>query len=138
MRQLKFRAWDNEKKKWIYPYPEAFWIIGETTVFDMLKQYSIKDYNNIEIVQFTGLLDKNDVEIYEDDIIRTNKVNVQSGNDYNPYLRQVRFDKDNGCFRFYLLSGEKQTAGQTFCKNNLSKNWEIIGNNRQNKELLNE
>lgn len=33
MRALKFRAWDNKEHKYLFPYPDAFWIIGETTVF---------------------------------------------------------------------------------------------------------
>ena len=71
MREIKFRAWDDKNKKWMYPYPEAFWIIGETTVFDCLKQsaLSLEDYNSIKIMQYTGLEDKNGVEICEDDIL---------------------------------------------------------------------
>ena len=29
MREIKFRAWDGKHKKWMWPYPEAFNIIGE-------------------------------------------------------------------------------------------------------------
>ena len=46
-RTLEFRAWDKEKGIWI---AEGFSIIGEFTVFDMLKGYSIKDFNNIETI----------------------------------------------------------------------------------------
>jgi hypothetical protein len=73
MREIKFRAWDNKHKKWMWPYPEAFWIIGEVTVFNLLHQaedMSITDYNEIQICQYTGLKDKNGLtEIYEYDIL---------------------------------------------------------------------
>ena len=52
MREIKFRAWDNyEKKMW---YPRT---IGE----GFIKMSGL--------MQFTGMLDKNGVEIYESDII---------------------------------------------------------------------
>ena len=70
MRKHLFRAWDKENKKWLWPY-EGFSIIGEVTVFDLLKQMSIEDFNNIIIVQFTGLYDINDKKIFEGDLVKT-------------------------------------------------------------------
>ncbi|MDD5589166.1 MAG: YopX family protein [Candidatus Nanoarchaeia archaeon] len=137
MREIKFRAWDTEKKKWINQtnkYP--FWIIGETTVFDLLKQYSIQDFNNIEIMQYTGLKDntkweelskkeQNDWlsfsikekwegrEIYENDIIKRGDT-----------ISAIIFE--NGCFTLQ--------KGGSIC--DVVKPMKIIGNIYENPELM--
>ena len=121
MREIKFRAWDTDSNVWI------------GNVKDWEARYlNDKDTDNI-LMQYTGLKDKNGVEIYEGDIVR-----VQYYNNYNApkniqhkqeSIEEVRYDEEMVTFRF----------GNIFpfhLWNDTLKDIEIIGNIYENKDML--
>ena len=68
MRPIKFRAWDKEDKKMIQVYGAWFEEQGEYSEIDLTK---VANSYSCILMQFTGLHDKNEKEIYEGDIVKT-------------------------------------------------------------------
>lgn len=122
MREIKFRAWHKGKK-----------IIGNVLGIDILHKeiffsnedvdcYEHVDFKNIELMQYTGLKDKNGKEIYEGDIfhIGSKKIlYVVEWIDCGLKGRQIR---------------NKSWIGLNYWKEDI----EVIGNIYENSELLGE
>lgn len=120
MRELKFRAWYKSGKKMIYNIQNEF----EERI--ELGMDCFSDYlNNDDFIvnQFTGRIDKEGKEIYEDDILLI----IGQG-----YFR-VTWDRDN-C-KFYLLPLEDYPDEMP-----LDRSWEVDyeveGNIHEDKDLL--
>ena len=83
MREIKFRVWDKNNKEMIGREGMNLYTFANLT-------YNLADVDLLEVMQYTGLKDKNGKEIYEGDIL---KWIYPAG--YS--LAEVRFgDFDNG------------------------------------------
>ncbi len=70
MREIKFRAWDKVNKRMLFFSDLAWHDEYALLYFSGGDRLDVPVEDNLEIMQFTGLKDKNGKEIYEGDIVQ--------------------------------------------------------------------
>lgn len=120
MRELKFRAWDTKNSCWQSLKVAALLVTGDN---NSLEVHS----DTLKLMQYTGLRDKNGVEIYEGDIVE----NLYDGTMKDRGV--VEFDTigsndADGNFYVYGYFFDDRLTGEF--------GYEVIGNIYENPELL--
>ncbi len=117
MREIKFRAWDKINK-WM---GDEIFIYGIGGVYESSEtkydtpNIEIEESDRFIVMQYTGLKDKNGVEIYESDVLDWDKKEWGE-----PYQEVAKWD--------YELLNMRQNDWPEWC--------EVIGNIYENPELL--
>lgn len=120
MREIKFRAWDKKNKEMIDG--KWFTVHSQGNAIILIKDEMLEPHFNdeYELMQYTGLNDKNKVEIYEGDIctIEDDCIYVIKWKGLGFWFEQQDFDRQ--CYIF--------TPEHYFIT--------VIGNIYENKNLL--
>ena len=127
MKEVKFRGWDKELDFMISIKRYKIDFNGQV-LFDNNDKELYNQTNKIELMQYTGLKDKNGVEIYESDIIKA----IWS-KDCDEYIANEEWIGDI-FFNYgsFDINGEWCVALNCF-----NGTLEVIGNIYENPELLN-
>lgn len=135
MREIKFRAWDKRRAKFhnsgnlhieVSPQGTLCWSFG----MEMCEPLIGKERDKWVLMQYTGLKDKNGVEIYEGDIIDTfhKKYPKQYPDNFYPNGTPAREVK--------WIVGQHHNGWNIYAGKN--SQYEVIGNVWENPELLKE
>lgn len=137
----KFKLWDKKNKRMItWLEQDANYCIALNGEIHAIS-YGDTPFNvtlpeHLEIIQSTGLKDKNGVEIFEGDIIKY-------GNSKGVHIKQVKYNEQRACFaalsKWEMVKHLQENTivlfmmpSRDFCMRKV----EIIGNIHDNTELL--
>lgn len=148
MNNLKFRAWDKANKEMLKIDVIDFFLKGIRVLEHNGNSFFMK-FSDVEIMQSTGLKDKNGKEIFIGDIVKfpdeyefvdgageTTDVtacdgfNIASVVNKGSYITLDNFVRENGATERELENYECTFDDLDF------KNFEVIGNIYENEELL--
>lgn len=125
----KFRAWDKISKKM---FPVMMIDFGQSYVMieEINGLWCERDFDEIELMRFTGLKDKNGREIYEGDVVRYECC-------FESYVEEVIYD-DKHCNFGTIDKDEKTFSFDALISDFDVDCFEVVGNKYENLELLGE
>ena len=129
MREIKFRAWLKEERKMVNV--ETLFIGINRLCFGNSKTEDLffRDFEEVELMQYTELTDKNDKEIYEGDIVK-----IIKSEGYGEYYEQVKY---TGKIEYCVSEFRIQPLNLKLSDESIVE-IEVIGNIYENKNLLEE
>ena len=128
MKKIKFRAYHKERKE-IFEIASIDFEEKKAALSNGIIKLLNVDFKQFELLQYTGLKDKNSKEIYEGDIVLVNPGGISTW-----YKTVVKFKE--GGFIAGLINEENYFY--IFNPGFDSDDFEVVGNIFENKNLLEE
>ena len=136
-REIKFRVWNGMNMEYDVTVGKfgSFFVNPEKgDGLDPKDSASLTPCNtkypdDIPIMQFTGMKDKNGKEIYEGDIVKYNHTTLEYEGEFELFIGNVYFDNDN--YYGWRIKSNRDSSD--------SYGWEVIeviGNTYENPDLL--
>ena len=142
-REIKFRAYDKEDERMTYFDDEDYLyhcpfilrleqVFKKDSNYDDYEDFEYKDVTDkIELMQYTGLHDKNGKEIYEGDIIEFS-YDMFVGN-FDTFIAKGVVVFEEGAFYVELFENERTTKDEAYLLYSINLDTiEVIGNKFDN------
>ena len=125
-REIKFRAWNKQRKE-MFEVANIDFKEKKVTLTNGIIRLPSVNFNDTELMQHTGLNDKNGKEIYEGDIVKILKLEG-----YGEYCDQVEY---TGKIECYISEFRIQQLNLRLSDESIVE-IEVIGNIYEHPELL--
>lgn len=132
MREIKFRAWDKINKDMFNVESINF---QERRVYKDTVSY--RNFKDIDLMQYTGLKDRNNKEIYEGDIIKFKDCNIDGTKEfYNIGVIEREGKRDELAISQLIFEKSYFTENYIDFINETFELSEVIGNIYESQELM--